>query len=327
MKNFPQKTKTNSLSLDRAIGLLSLLLIIGITLAVLMRVNLLLKEDLKKKQLISTQFLNVNPNRYPILKSIAGQGVYDAVSSNISAHGAIIMDDATKVIVFSKNEDLRFSLASTTKIMTALVVLEHYSLNDVITIKTDAKDIEGQVIGFKKGEQFTVEDLLYALLLPSSNDAAFALAQNYEGGEGAFVERMNKKVKEFYLEGTHFQDPAGLLDDSDYTTVLDLARLSSISLKNKTFAKIVNTQKKVILDASGKNSYTLYNLNKLLSLNGVDGVKTGFTDQAGGVLVTSTHLGDFPDRFIIVVMKSLDRFADTVSLLNFLSQNLTYKKF
>lgn len=312
---------------SRAIFLLSTFLIILIILTALTQASALLKQELSEKQLVSNQFLNINPNHYPVLRSIAGEGVYDAVSSNISAQGAIIMDDATKVVLFSKNDNLRFSLASTTKIMTALVALEHYSLNDVLTIKTDAKDIEGQVAGFKKGEEFTAEDLLYALLLPSSNDAAFALAQNYEGGEEAFIKRMNEKVKEFYLEDTHFQDPAGLLDDLDYTTVLDLARLSSVALKNKNFAKIVSTQKKVILDASGKNSYTLYNLNKLLSLNGVDGVKTGFTEQAGGVLVTSVHMDISKDRFVIVVMKSLDRFADTLSLLNFLSENLTYKQF
>ena len=232
----------------------------------------------------------------------------------ISARGAIVIDKNSQVILYQKNSNLRFPPASTAKIMTALVALEHFKPNDIITIKTAT--VEGSIIGFSENEKFRFEDLLFAMLLPSANDATLAIAQNYPGGEVGFVKKMNEKAKELHLLNTYYADPIGIEDAKDYTTALDLARLTSIALGNSELARIVATKNKTINSLSG-NEYILSNLNKLLDLPGISGVKTGFTEGAGQVLVTSKKIQNNQD-IIIVVLQSLDRFADTESLINYL---------
>jgi D-alanyl-D-alanine carboxypeptidase len=238
----------------------------------------------------------------------------------ISAKGAIIMDSDSNVILYSKNPDLRFSTASTTKIMTALIGLEHFKLSDVLTVKQATS--EGSILGLFDGEQMTFENLIYAMLLPSANDAALAISQNYPYGKDAFLEKMNKKAIELSLYNTHYSDPAGLEDAGNYTTPADLARLASYAIKNPFFAKVVSTKEKFISDISGTHIYKLENLNKLLGIDGVNGIKTGYTQEAGEVLVTSKI--EKGKTIIIVVMGSEDRFADTEKLINLISNNLTY---
>lgn len=238
----------------------------------------------------------------------------------ITARGAIIMDADSKVVLYSKNPDLRFSTASTTKIMTALVALDYFKPQDVLTVKNASS--EGSILGLLEGEQMTFESLMYAMLLPSANDAALAISQNYPGGENAFLAKMNEKAKQLKLYNTHYLDPAGLEDDSDYTTPFDLARLASFAIQNELFRQVVGTKEKFIADITGTNVYTLNNLNILLGTNGVNGIKTGFTPQAGQVLVTSKL--EKGKTIITVVMGSLDRFEDTSKLLDLVTNNLTY---
>jgi len=245
----------------------------------------------------------------------------ESLKPDISAKAAVVMDNGSKVILFAKNPKLLFSMASTTKIMTALVALDHYNLDDVLTVKTIG--VPGITIGLKKGQKILFKDLLHAMLLPSSNEAALTLAENYPGGEEAFINKMNEYARSLHLFNTSFADAAGLKDDKGYTTPLDLARLASFALKNETFAKIVATKHKIISDVDGLFSYSIYNLNKLLGIDGINGIKTGFTNEAGEVLVTSkkTILGN---TLIAVVMNSEDRFSDTKKLLDYVSSNLTY---
>lgn len=249
---------------------------------------------------------------YPILKS--------SFIPNISAKGAIILDSDSQVVLYEKNPSLRFSPASTTKIMTALTALDYFKLSDILTVKKEAT--EGSVLGLKEGQKLTFENLLYGLLLPSANDTAFVIAQNYQGREKGFVKKMNENAKKFNLFNTHFEDPAGLLDDRDFTTALDLARLASLALKNETFTKIVATKQKTITDIDGSYKDTVENLNKLLGIDGVSGIKTGYTEGAGEVLVTAKE--EKGKTLIIVVMGSEDRFLDTQKLINLLSGNITY---
>lgn len=237
----------------------------------------------------------------------------------ISAKGAIIMDADSKVVLYSKNPDLRFSTASTTKIMTALTALDHFKLEEVLTVREATS--EGSVLGFGKGEQLTFESLLYAMLLPSANDAALTISQNYPQGEESFIIKMNDKAKDFKLYNTHYSDTAGLLDSGDYTTPFDLARLASFAVKNDTLRKVVATKEKVIFSLNGQ-AYEITNLNKLLGVDGVTGIKTGYTEEAGQVLVTSKL--EKGKIIIIVVMGSEDRFSDTQKLLDLVSNNLTY---
>lgn len=294
------------------IPLCLLLILLGIYFA-----NYKILSDLKDNEVLTIPFPLPSPASYPFLK---GDSDF-SLPSNLTAQAAAVMDNDSKVIIFSKNPNLRFSTASTAKIMTALVALDYFKKYDVLTIKTD--DVEEVTVGFKKDEKFYFIDILHALLLPSGNDAALALAENYRGGEPEFVKKMNEKAKEFNLINTHFGDPAGLLDNENYTTVVDLARLASKAKENETFSKIVSTKQKTITDLDNKKIYNLKSLNKLLGINGVDGIKTGFTDEAGGVLVTSKKEGD--KTLLIVVMKSEDRFLDTRRILNFISGKIIFQ--
>jgi serine-type D-Ala-D-Ala carboxypeptidase (penicillin-binding protein 5/6) len=252
----------------------------------------------------------VNP--YPVLKNL--------YEPDISAQAAYVIDDMSQVVLYSKNADFRFSMASTTKIMTALTALDFFHSNDILTIKEAT--VSGTIVGFPAGEQLYFDDLLYAMMLPSGNDAAIAIADNYPGGRETFIRAMNTKARELQLFDTHFADPSGLNDDGDYTTVRDLARLTSNAIKNKTIARVIATKRKVISNLSGTREYDLRNLNRLLSESGVTGVKTGTTEGAGEVLVTSRIQNGH--TLIIVVMKSLDRFADTQKLFHLLTDNVAY---
>ena len=273
--------------------------------------NLLLIFWIQKSTLLPLNFTILPEAKLPIIKT--------EFIPQISAKGAIIMDADSKVILYSKNPSLRFSTASTTKIMTALTSLDYFKENDILTIKQATN--EGSVLGFQEGQEFTYENLLYAMLLPSANDAALAISQNYPGGKDEFIKKMNDKARALVLYNTHYLDPAGLEDSGDYTTPFDLARLASFAVKNNIFKKIVGTKEKVIFDSIG-NSYDLNNLNKLLGVDGVNGIKTGFTQEAGQVLVTSKE--EEGKTVIIVVMGSEDRFLDTQKLLDLVSNNLTY---
>lgn len=269
-------------------------------------------QEIILKNTISQPPLFTKVNDYPLLK--------DNIAPEISAKAAIVMDKDSQVVLYAKNPNLRFSPASTTKIMTALTALEHFGIADILTVKSTG--VEGSVIGLSEGERMTFGDLLYAMLLPSANDAAFVIAQNYPGGVEKFVNKMNENTRRFSLYNMHFGDPAGLLDHEDYTTPIDLARLASISLDNRVLSQIVSTKRRIISDVDGKNTYEIFNLNKLLGIDGVNGIKTGFTDEAGGVLVTSKV--ENGHTLIIVVLKSDDRFLDTERLINVFSGNINY---
>lgn len=238
----------------------------------------------------------------------------------LSAKSAIVLDADSRAILFSKNPDLRFSMASTVKIMTALVALDYYKDDSILTIKSPF--VEGSGLHLELGQNFYFKDLMYAMLLPSANDAANAIAQNYPGGISEFVSKMNEKASTLHLNETSFSDPIGLDDDKNYTTVVDLSRLGAQALKNKEFAEIVATAQKTILTTDYLRQYSFGSLNKLLGINGVNGIKTGTTEGAGEVLVTSAFINDH--TYIIVVMNSEDRFGDTALLLDFIENNVTF---
>lgn len=298
MKGFPKLKLKGRLYL-------SLLLIAVLLFTADFKVN----TDAKKSAVLGTSY-SAEKSEYPVLKT--------TYVPEVSAKGAVVMDADSKVVLYKKNPNLRFSSASTAKIMTALTSLEYFNLNDFLIVKSATT--EGAVLGLKTGRKITFENLLYGLLLPSSNDAALTIAQNFKS-ENEFINKMNQNTIKFNLYNTHYEDPAGLLDDGDYTTPLDLARLSSIAMKNEIFAKIVATHEKTINDYDG-NNYSLKNLNKLLGFENVNGIKTGTTQGAGQVLVTSKKEGEH--TILIVVMDSEDRFSDTKKLLNMISGNVTY---
>src|SRR3989344_6619575 len=308
MKDFLQSIKKRFLKPDPflfPIILVAILLFLAIF-------DVYQKGEIILKSTLSSPISNYKNASYPLLKN--------KLYPDILAQAAIVIDKDSGVIIYAKNENLRFSPASTTKIMTALTALDYFKLTDILEVKRVAD--EGSILGLIKGEKMTFLDLLYAMLLPSANDAAFVIAQNYPGEEPGFVEKMNQKAKLLGLNNTHFQDPAGLFDPDDYTTPLELARLASVSLENKLFSQVVSTKYRLISDIYAVKTFSLLNKNKLLGIDGISGIKTGFTDEAGGVLVSSkTENGH---TLIIVVMRSEDRFGDTLALVSYVSDNLTY---
>lgn len=283
-------------------------------LVVLLKVQYLNTELVQKieKNHLTTLNYDVKISPHPYINNFT--------TPDISAEAAIITQADSQVVLYSKNPFVKFSIASITKIMTALVALDYYNENSILTVYTP--NIEGSNLGFQPGEQFYLKDLLFAMLLPSSNEAAYAIAQNYPGGVDMFVAKMNEKALELRLKDTHFQDPMGLDDDNDYSTVTDLARLSYAAIKNETLTEIFAAKQKIIHDITGKNQFNLVSLNKLLGSDGVNGIKTGTTTGAGEVLVTSkTEKGH---TYIIIVMKSKQRFIDTKILLSLISNNISY---
>lgn len=286
------------------------------------------KQLVKQNALLPAPLALTAPMPYPLLRllpqlgasSIGQKQFLSTISTNyLPARAGIIIDDDAKVVLFAKNETSTYPMASTTKIMTALVGLDTFKFDDVLTVQSE--QVEGAVVGLRKGERYTFENILYAMLLPSGNDAAVAIAQNFPGGENAFVAAMNDKAAEYHLTTMHFADPTGLSELND-TSALDLSRLASIAMKHDTFAKIAGTKSKIITDLSGTHRLSIGNLNRLLGTGGVNGIKTGFTEEAGGVLVTSRSEGGH--LVIIVVMGSLDRFADTELLLRLVSHSIDY---
>ncbi len=241
------------------------------------------------------------------------------ISPPITAEAAIIIDRDSKTVLYEKNAHLRFSMASTTKIMTALVALEHFKPDDILTAVSS--HVEGVNVGVEVGDRLYFKDALYAMLLPSGNDIAYLIAQNFPGGEDAFILAMNKKAESLHFKNTHYADPAGLNDDGNYTTASELAQLAAIVSENATLADVMATKSKIIQTVDGTKIFTLTNLNQLLGQYGVIGMKTGHTEGAGDVLITSAI--DSGHTYIIVVMRSQNRFADTEILLSSLISSVT----
>ena len=257
------------------------------------------------------QLETVSPLSFPIPSPADYPMLTEKISPPISAEAAIVMDAQSQVIIYSKNPQLRFSPASTTKLMTALTGFQYFHPSDILEIK--AANVEPVIVGFLQGQRVRFIDLLYGMLVPSGNDAALAISQNYPGGEDAFITQMNKNALLFHLVNTHYGDPIGLTDDETYTTVIDLARLTSIALANSQIRQIVGTKYTSISTVDG-TVFPLKSTNILLGEDGVMGVKTGYTEGAREVLVSSVVRGSH--TFIIIVMRSDDRFADTETLIH-----------
>lgn len=241
----------------------------------------------------------------------------------INARHAIILDRNSKIILYGKKEKEICKMASTTKIMTAIVVIENANLTDTITISSKAARTGGSRLGLSTGNTITVENLLYGLMLRSGNDAAVALAEYIGGSVEGFAELMNNKANELGLTNTHFVTPHGLDNNDHYSTAYDLAILTDYALTNKIFSKIVKT-KTYTITLNGY-SKTLSNTNELLgNLDGVYGVKTGFTNGANRCLITSCKRGDLD--IICVVLgcdTKKDRTKDSIKLINYTFNNFT----
>jgi len=211
-----------------------------------------------------------------------------ASAVDVSARSAVLIEAGTEDIIYEKNANERMSMASTTKIMTALVALEHGQLDKKIKVSDKACGIEGSSIYLKPGEVLTLEDLLYAVMLESANDAAAAVAYEIAGDIDSFADMMNETAETIGLRDTHFTNPHGLDNEEHYTTALDLAKLTAYALKNEQFRTIVSTYKRQIPLNGDEGVRVLVNHNKLLRMSDdVIGVKTGFTKHSGRCLVSA----------------------------------------
>lgn len=231
-----------------------------------------------------------------------------------SAKAACVMEIASGRVLYAQNEEMTLPMASTTKIMTAIVTLENCTLSQMVTIPKEASGIEGSSIFLEEGEHLTVEQLLYGLMLRSGNDAAVALALHCAGSVPAFVEKMNQKAQELNLTHTHFANPHGLPQKAHYTCALDFARLSAYALHNPAFARIVSTQNMQIPWEGHPWKRELKNKNKLLTqLDGCIGIKTGYTKEAGRCLVTAVKRSEM--TLVCVVLNCYDMFEESCRLL------------
>lgn len=241
---------------------------------------------------------------------------------NINSRSAVVLERSTGTILFGKNElDVR-KMASTTKIMTAIVVLENESnLSNIVTVSSKAAGIHGSRLGLSTNCKVTVNDLLYGLMLCSGNDAAIALAEHIGGSVENFANLMNEKANSLGLTNTHFVTPHGLDNDEHHTTAYELALLTNYALENETFRRLVGTSNyTVTINGSPKN---IRNTNELLgNLNGVYGVKTGFTNGANRCLVSACKRGDL-DVICVVFGADTKKFRtqDSVKLIEYAFNN------
>jgi hypothetical protein len=230
------------------------------------------------------------------------------------AESAVIVDGESGALLYARNGHARLPQASTTKIMAAIVAIENGRLTDRVTVDVDSNHLaattESTVMGLMPGQTLTLETLLYGMMLSSGNDAAIAIAKHVGGSEARFVEMMNAKAKALGLHNTQFKNPHGLDANGHYSSAYDLAIMSRYGMQNPTFYSLSNTRH---WSAEG---FDLWNMNKLLPVYpGADGVKPGFTDNAGRCLVGSAVRDNH--RVFVTVLNSLDTTGDSRALLDY----------
>ncbi len=240
-----------------------------------------------------------------------------AAEPAVSAHAAVLLEAASGDILLARNGTERLPMASTTKIMTALVALQKAEdLQRSYAIPAEAVGVEGSSIYLQAGEHLTLEELLYAVMLESANDAATAVAILVSGSVENFAAEMNAMANELGLTDTHFTNPHGLDDPAHYTTAQDLAKLSAYALNDPTFARIVSTTRYTIPLRDGEGTRVLVNHNRLLRhYDDVIGVKTGFTKQSGRCLVSAAERDGV--RLVAVTLDAPDDWQDHRALLDY----------
>ena len=231
-----------------------------------------------------------------------------------SAHSAVLYQPELNVFLYEKNSQERLPMASTTKIMTALVAIEACKMDELVAIDDRAIGIEGSSAYLRIGDVLTVEELLYALLLQSANDAAAAIAYHVSGEVDDFSALMNEKAKMLGLTDTNFTNPHGLDDDEHYTTARDLAIIAAEALSNEDIRSIVSTKKRCFITEDRTRIYI--NHNKLLSMyDGCIGIKTGFTKRSGRCLVAAAERDGL--RFISVTLNAPGDWSDHKEMLDY----------
>ena len=250
----------------------------------------------------------------------------DEIEIMAPAKSMVVLDGYTDTVLYSYNKDMALPMASTTKIMTAIVAIENTEdFDKKIKISDKAVGVEGSSIYIKKGEELSMRELLYGLILASGNDCAVAIAEVF-GNNGEFINMMNSKSNELGLINTHFDNPHGLDSDTHYTSAYDLARITAYALKNDIFREVVSTERYVIEGTDIYPARYLKNKNKLLfTQDGCIGVKTGFTDNAGRCLVNAVEKSGM--QVISVVLNCQPMFEECERLTDLVYENYIVKEF
>ena len=272
------------------------------------------KEHIAEKNIISpTPTIPIpSPAPYPVNKTNIFPG------DEISAAGVVVVDVDSHVYLYKRNEEMSLSPASTTKLLTALVALDAYKLDDIVTIGT--LPVDGQSMGLVPGEKITVENLLYGALIQSGNDAAQALADYYPEGAEKFIGLMNEKAKTIHMDQSYFTNPMGFDGPEHKVTPKDLSLLALAAIQNKIIAKMVAIPQITVSDVNHIYFHKLSNVNQLLGkVPGVGGIKTGWTEAAGENLITYVERNN--RKIIVVVLHSKDRFGDTTKLIDWVFEN------
>lgn len=262
--------------------------------------------------------LDIDDGRKKLPNPKHGDGPSETAMSVQRARSGVVIEQSSRRVLLGENMNEKCYPASTTKVLTALVVLNSLPLDKVITVPKQAEGVEGSSIYLRAGQKITVEDLLLGLMLRSGNDSAVTLAIAASGGVESFAELMNKTARELGADSSNFVNPHGLHDDNHYTTAYDLALITAKAYENPDFVRIVSTKKaKITIDGE---AHYIGNKNKMLTLfEGANGVKTGYTKKSGRCLVSGAERGGM--QLISVVLNYNDMWNDSMRLLNYGFEN------
>lgn len=240
----------------------------------------------------------------------------------IQAGAFLVIDMESAEVLAEKNADRELPPASTTKIMTAIIALEHMDQDEIITVPDDVPR-EGSVMKLVPGEHIRTSDVIMGMLIHSSNDASEVLARTFPGGSPAFIAAMNQKAQDLGMIHTHYKNPSGLYEADHVMTVRDLLILSRYAMKNGIFAAIVAQQQADIHSVDGKYLHQVETTNQLLgTVPGVEGIKTGYTQEAGECLVTQVTRDGH--TVLTALLGSTDRFAETKTLISWVYDGFTW---
>lgn len=241
-----------------------------------------------------------------------------AAAPAIIGEAAVLMDHANGQMLFEKNPDQRMYPASTTKILTAIIALESGRINDMVTIPLEASIVEGSAIGLREGEQISLGDLIYALMLNSGNDSALAIAHHLGGSTEGFARMMNSKAVEVGAVNSHFNNPNGLPDPKHFSTARDMALITRYAMSNPEFKDIVATKIQIIKRDDPEAQTFLGNSNRMLwNYDGAIGVKTGYTDDAGQCLVTAAARDGRELISVVLRSEGANIWSDSTALLDY----------
>ena len=237
------------------------------------------------------------------------------VHASVESQAETVVEVTSGRVLYAKNEQKSVPMASTTKILTAIIIIEDCDLNNIVTIPEKAVGVEGSSIYLVANEKISIKDLLYGLMLQSGNDCAVALALYHSGTVEAFAEEMNLRARSIGALNSNFMNPHGLPDNKHFTTAFDLAIIAAYALHNSVFSEIVSTNTHTIEDGGCGYVRVLHNKNKMLSqYDGANGVKTGYTQAAGRCLVTSATRNGM--QLVSVVLNSPDMYERSKEILD-----------